>query len=74
MSMTKQQQWMLAATCLKYVAKSHRYLSADERAKLVVRTLERQRPTPPWEYPWSEVVRSLRDRSEHALAKRGKSA
>lgn len=67
--MTKSEQWLKAAQVRKYLAKSHHRLSEIERDTLALAYLERELPTAPWEYPWHEVIRSLRDRSANRFTK-----
>ena len=74
MTMTKTQQWTLAAIVLKTMANHPAYINTFERDVYAIKALNLIKPTLPWEYPWREVVESLRTRSEAALAKREKSA
>ena len=71
-NMSKQEQWKLAAIVLGFMGSHPSYRDEITRDVYAIKALNLIRPTLPWEYPWREVVESLRDRSEAALAKRGK--
>lgn len=60
--LTKTQQWTRAAQVMKYLEKSMPRTQESDRDLLAIATLEAERPTFPWEYPWSEVVSSQRAR------------
>lgn len=62
MFLTKTQQWVRAAQVMKYLSKSMPNTQESDRDALAIAKLNAERPTFPWEYPWSEVVRSQRDR------------
>jgi len=63
--LTKQTQWKRAAIVIAWVVEND-FCNSETgirlRAETALRTLM---PTAPWEYPWSEVVRSVRERSGH---------
>lgn len=61
-SLTKTEQWTSAATMMKYLALAYSKLSVERRDEMAVEYLQNEHPTSPWEYPWSEVVRSQRKR------------
>jgi len=71
-SMSKAQQWRTAAAVLNLIREMDPMIGEDNMRWRAVDALNRMRTTAAWEYPWVEVVYSVRTRSARALAKRAK--
>lgn len=72
--MTKSDQWKRAAIVLRWIDAERSNLDQPARDKRAVQALQLLHGEPPWNYPWSEVVRSLRDRSANKRDKTRKTA
>lgn len=67
--MTKQQQWRLAAVVIANVDLLNTAEAVSNRDYRALKALSYIYDPLPWEYPWQEVIRSHRDRSETRLAR-----
>jgi len=70
--LSKAEQWKRAAILIAWWKEQHGNLGDNYSQTAIANVLELISPTAPWEYPWNEVVRSVWERSEAALAKRAK--
>ncbi len=63
--LTKQEQWKRAAIVISWIVGSWPELDEADIRWQAIRCLENTHEALPWEYPWREVVASVRQRSGH---------
>lgn len=70
--MSKSEQWKRGAIILSWVDQAYPDKSQSNRDAMAYVALKAACDEAPWDYPWYEVIASIRERSASALAKGGK--